>query len=495
SYDLFLHNCNNFSNDFAMFLVGKGIPDYITSLPQTVLSTPFGQMLKPQLDSAMRGITQAPAAPAGILQTRPNGSVRPLMNRQSPNSSNGINGAQITTGIVHYATTLKKLDALLQSAKSSCAVIFFTSATCPPCKLVYPAYDELAAEAAGMAYLIKVDLSEAYEVGVRYQVRATPMFMSFLRGQKENEWVGANESQLRGNVRMLVQMAHPPHPHTQMMLRTLQRHHQAVTYAKTPPLEKLIAKLGLRGNDSAVTALKDFVATREASGALEAPLPNLPSISNYIRDCLENRPVDVLFPVIDLLRCALVDSRISGYFAGEPFNETITTILQKIDSLAESCPYNLRIVTLHMACNLFTSPPLATQLLQRNHLLSPLIQLVAFSLLDTSHPPIRVAATTLAFNVAAVNHVRRLDGKEDILPESAQVELAASLLEAVSREEENKDGLKGLLTAIGLLVYAAPREGELAEVCSALGAKSIVKEKRAGGDDLENLAAEIEKVL
>lgn len=60
SYDLFVHNCNNFSNDFAEFLVGKGIPEHITSLPQTVLNTPFGQMLRPQLDSAMRSITQAP---------------------------------------------------------------------------------------------------------------------------------------------------------------------------------------------------------------------------------------------------------------------------------------------------------------------------------------------------------------------------------------------------------------------------------------------------
>ncbi|KAI4158753.1 MAG: hypothetical protein LQ342_007148 [Letrouitia transgressa] len=478
-----------------MFLVGKGIPDHITSLPQTVLSTPFGQMLKPQLDSAMRGITQAPAAPAGISRTRPNNSARPLMNGQSSNSSNSINGAQFSAGTVHYATTLKKLDALLQSAKSSCAVIFFTSATCPPCKLVYPAYDELAAEAAGKAYLIKVDLSEAHEVGARYQVRATPTFVTFLRGQKESEWVGANEGQLRGNVRMLVQMAHPPHPHTQMILRTLQRHHRAITYAKTPPLEKLIAKLGSRGNDPAAIALKDFVATRGALGALEAPLPNLPNITSYIRDCLENRPVDVLFPVIDLLRCALVDSRVSGYFAGEPSNQTIAMTLRKIDSLAESCPYNLRIVTLHMACNLFTSPLLAKQLLQRNHLSSPLIQLVAFSLLDSSHPPIRVAAATLAFNIAAVNHVQRLDGKEDILSESAQVELAASLLEAVSREEESKDGLKGLLTAIGLLVYTAPREGELVEVCGALGAKTTVKGKKADGDDLENLVAEIEKVL
>ena len=46
-----------------MFLIGDGIPDRITSLPQTVLNTPFGQMLKPQLDKAIRGITQAPVPP------------------------------------------------------------------------------------------------------------------------------------------------------------------------------------------------------------------------------------------------------------------------------------------------------------------------------------------------------------------------------------------------------------------------------------------------
>ena len=33
SYDLFLHNCNNFSQDLSMFLVGKDIPERIRSLP------------------------------------------------------------------------------------------------------------------------------------------------------------------------------------------------------------------------------------------------------------------------------------------------------------------------------------------------------------------------------------------------------------------------------------------------------------------------------
>ncbi|KAL8636165.1 MAG: hypothetical protein Q9228_006408, partial [Teloschistes exilis] len=444
SYDLFTHNCNNFTNDFAMFMLGKGIPDRITSLPQTVLNTPFGQLLKPQLDNAMRGITQAPVAPAAI----------PPQQRQS-NASNGVsssypppketnasqrNGVSATsgfpTGQVHYATTLKKLDMLLDSARSSCAVIFFTSATCPPCKLVYPAYDELAAEAGAKAVLIKVDLSEAYEISSKYQVRATPTFMSFLKGKKENEWVGASEGQLRGNVRMLIQMAHPPHPHTNLRLRTFQRHHKAYLYTKIPPLEKLIAKIGPGGSDPAVTAVKDFICTRQVSGASDAPLPDLPAVMTFVLNSAEYMPPDSLFPVIDLLRCALVDQRVSGYLAAEKSHHTIRKLLSKPTSLDPDCPYSLRIVTLQLACNLFSSPLLAHQLLENADLSTPLLQLVTSSLLDTTHAPVRVAAASLAFNMAATNHKRRLDGEEELLTEAVQVELMAGLLEALEREEE-----------------------------------------------------------
>jgi hypothetical protein len=50
-YDLLEHNCNNFSNEAAQFLTGKEIPPYIIDLPKEVLSTPFGQQLKPFLQS------------------------------------------------------------------------------------------------------------------------------------------------------------------------------------------------------------------------------------------------------------------------------------------------------------------------------------------------------------------------------------------------------------------------------------------------------------
>ncbi|CAJ1080651.1 desumoylating isopeptidase 1-like [Xyrichtys novacula] len=50
-YNLFEHNCNTFSSEVALFLTGKKIPSYITDLPAEVLSTPFGEALRPLLDS------------------------------------------------------------------------------------------------------------------------------------------------------------------------------------------------------------------------------------------------------------------------------------------------------------------------------------------------------------------------------------------------------------------------------------------------------------
>ena len=456
-------------------------------------------MLKPQLDQAMRGITQAPVAPAAI----------PPLTAQTGRSANGAsnpsgpmtNGTRVaasgdSVGRVHNITQLRELEALLELAKNSCAVMFFTSATCPPCKIVYPAYDELAAEAGKKAVLIKVDISQAYEIGSKYQVRVTPTFMSFLRGEKENQWEGANESQLRGNVRLLIQMAHPPHPHTKLKLPTLQKQHRRpVTYTKVPPLEKLIVKLGPSATDQAVVSLKDFIAARQASGAAEAPLPPFPSISSYVVNAVKTLPPASLFPLVDLLRLALVDPRVSGYFAEESSYSTISAILSTVISSAGECPYTLRIVTVQLACNLFTSPLFSSQLLTDATLSNALTQLVTSSLLDTAHSPIRVAAASLAFNIAAHNHLQRLEEKDDLLPESTQVELMASLLEALAIEEESKEGLKGLLLAIGLLAYAAPQGGELVDLCQALGAKETVGGKKGLDKELMGLAKEVGLVV
>ena len=453
-------------------------------------------MLKPQLDNAMRGITQAPVPPNNVpqaaaqLQQSTNGSSsRPQTSLEIPQKKEDI------PGVVYKPTRLKQLDELLASAKDSCAVIFFTSATCPPCKLVYPAYDELAAEAGSKAVLVKVDLTDAYEIGAKYQVRATPTFMTFLKGEKESEWSGANEAQLRGNVRLLIQMAHPPHPHTLLRLPTLQRPHKnPVTYTKMPPIEKLIAKMGTAGSDPAVGDLNDFVVTRKQSGAAEASLPNLPAVTAFISKSCQILPPESLFPVVDLFRLALVDPRVSGYFV-EDASGSAFKILNTVNRLDTSCPYQLRIVTLHMACNLFTSHLFPIKLSSEPSYSTPLLQLVTSSLLDNEHPPVRVAASSLAFNMAAANHQRRLQGNADFLSEGSQVELVASLLEAMGRERESKEGMRGLLLAVGLLKYTAAIGGELDDLCEAVAAKDVITEAKKVFPDLKELAKEVEQVM
>ena len=65
TYNLLRHNCNNFSDEVAQFLVGEGIPRHIVDLPNEVMNTPFGQQLMPMLsmmDAQMRTASEAGAS-------------------------------------------------------------------------------------------------------------------------------------------------------------------------------------------------------------------------------------------------------------------------------------------------------------------------------------------------------------------------------------------------------------------------------------------------
>lgn len=482
----------NSSNDFCMFLVGRGIPDHIRSLPKTVLNTPFGQMLRPQIDRAMRQITQAPV---------PGENVPPPQKTQAASArlANGTtpptNGAVKPTGTaekpedrVRNVHTRAQLDELLDAASDSCAVMFFTSASCAPCKMLYPTYRELAAEAGDKATLIKIDINrvQAQPLASEYNIRATPTFVTFLKGKKEDEWSGADERKLRSTVRALIQQAHPPHPHRNLdvpvLLRTSLR---PVAFSKVPPLDKLLEKMGPAGNDESVQAVRSFVAARTADQPREAALPDLTAFSAFMRRSTAQLPPDVLFAAYDLLRLALVDARVSGFFAEGKHADTIRHLLHHATAL-EECPYKLRIVTLHLACNLFSSPLGRGRALADARAGRELVRLVTAALLDEAHANVRVAAGLLAFNVAAANHRARVDEGREALAEAEQVELAAGLLEALRREEESREAVKGLALALGLLAYCAPREGELVDLCRAVDAKATLraKEELSGGDPL-----------
>lgn len=454
SYDLFMHNCNNFSQDLCMFLVGKGIPEHIRSLPRRVLDTPFGQMLRPQLDQALRGITQAPQPPP------PPGAAKP----------------KPAHGAVRNVSNLRELEEQLAQAMDSCAVVFFTSSTCAPCKIMYPTYDELAEEAGDKAVLIKVDVNLAFDVATKYQVRVTPTFMTFLKGKKEDEWSGANPAQLKGNVRLVIQSAHPPHPHAKLRLPSLQRRvTDYVKYTKVPSIEKVLQKIGPAAQDPTIQALVEFVQKPNAKVPADTAVPDLSSMAAFLQSTFPELPQESLFAVVDLVRVAFLDPRVSAFFAEEPDHKTLLTLWSHVSDLA-SCPYNLRIVMLQLACNLFTTPLYPNQIVAHEKLRETCMRLLTGCLLD-SHANLRVVAAALAFNLAAFNHNERFEKRPDKLSQDVQVELVASLVEAISTEEESVEALHGCLLALGLLVYEAPLDGDVVDLCRAMGVTDTVNAK------------------
>ncbi|KAE8708116.1 chitinase family protein [Hibiscus syriacus] len=75
TYSLLTHNCNNFSNEVAQFIVGSTIPDYILQLPNEVMSSPMGALLMPMIQN-LETTLRAGAVPQ-VPQFRPSVSAQP----------------------------------------------------------------------------------------------------------------------------------------------------------------------------------------------------------------------------------------------------------------------------------------------------------------------------------------------------------------------------------------------------------------------------------
>ncbi|KAJ2994123.1 hypothetical protein NUW58_g1640 [Xylaria curta] len=462
AYDLFRHNCNNFSNDFSTFMLGKGIPEHIANMPQAVLDSPFGRMLQPHLAQM---VEQRKAQHGGLLG---------IQNGQQ--QANGA-GLSSSTAVVE-ASNLQALNVALEGATSKSAVVFFTSATCPPCKALCPLYDELASEYGNRVAFIKVDTSRAYDVARQYTISATPTFLTFVHGKKQETWAGADAARLRGTVKLLAEMAAgPPHPHRLLHLPHLSNpDSKAVLFPKVPPLPKLLSKLGPTADNAAIQSMKHFIETRSTEGPAMATLPDLSRFSKFLTTASTDLPRELLFTVIDLFRCGLVDPRLSGYYAEEHGHKTIVTVLEAVNNDPNS-PYALRLVTLQMACNLFSSPLFPDQILGQAPLRTAVTQLISSSFLDDSHDNIRVSAASLLYNVARENSRRRRQSKE-ALPEEDQVELAASVLEAITQEESSTEALHGMVLALGLLAYCMPIDGELIDLLRTMDAQGTILAKK-----------------
>ncbi|XVF32217.1 hypothetical protein REPUB_Repub17cG0062400 [Reevesia pubescens] len=123
TYSLLTHNCNNFSNEVAQFLVGSNIPDYILQLPNEVMSSPMGALLMPMIQN-LETTLKAGAVPQ-VPQFRPTASAQASqpptvdVNRFSDSAQEKEVANKVRAGEQPNSAEVKTSEKTMSPAKST----------------------------------------------------------------------------------------------------------------------------------------------------------------------------------------------------------------------------------------------------------------------------------------------------------------------------------------------------------------------------------------
>ncbi|WP_374249683.1 thioredoxin [Thermomonas sp.] len=90
--------------------------------------------------------------------------------------------------VLHATDT--DFDSLVLASDQPVLVDFWAP-WCGPCKMIAPALDQLAADYAGKAKVVKVDVDQNQQTAMKYHVRSIPMLLVFKGGQIHSQQIGA----------------------------------------------------------------------------------------------------------------------------------------------------------------------------------------------------------------------------------------------------------------------------------------------------------------
>ena len=103
---------------------------------------------------------------------------------------------------------LKLTDANFQSEVIDSdlpVLVDFWAEWCGPCKMIGPVIDQVATDLEGQAKVGKVNVDDARELAVKYNVRSIPLLLFFKNGEVKDQIVGASvtKDQLKAKLQAL----------------------------------------------------------------------------------------------------------------------------------------------------------------------------------------------------------------------------------------------------------------------------------------------------
>lgn len=539
-YHLLDFNCNSFTNDCIGFLTGGSIPDFIKDLPADFLSTPFGAALRPTIDAMFRRPTSneaTPSIPSPAPVPSPTSDSQlaaSILQAVAAQAQSSTPLATATVGTpLHAVTNPSSFHSFLRTHRA--AVAFFTSATCPPCKMIEPVFEKLAKEkgvkfdGSGVGFA-KIDIGAGLgsNVASEWSVRATPTFIFFLEGQKVDELKGADANELQTQIDFLAFRAYPPHPHSSISVPAVEALSLSpILFMQVPSFETVLSKLSSfiraaedwpkenNSKDQVERILSEIVgpylktrfSTPPPSKPIAASQSMLVSWSQATLMLSRGLPMPSLFPLIDLWRLAVLDSSIAGWLFTVSSSDPLSVMLAKATEAlrsSESTPglRNLILITLRLFSNAFATPTLLKKLFFPE-MKSAITAMLINSLLHTD-TAVRTAASSLAFNFSVtlqkgrIEKIRGNNYAEAVAEdEDWEVEVVSAVVEALDRETSSEEVVHRLTASLAFLIRLSPfYEAQICPLLESLQARSILQSKLGkGGKDGGTTKKEVKRLV
>lgn len=256
----------------------------------------------------------------------------------------------------------EEIDQALKQQRA--AVLYFTQESCGPCRFIKPKYEDYiqhcCAQGRGI-YGAIVDIAnpQLYPYFKRYGLRGTPSFLYFLNGDLVHQVVGANYQEMCAGIDSLIEMSSSSSSSSSQVSSNNEK------LPLEPILFPFIAGKGLFAQ--IIKKQQSLTTLSEAESALLVKIAevleqwavttlDLPKewveIANGL---IVSRPVselDQLYPLVDLLRLALLHPALRADLLHSPTGENmLMNLIQSADR--DNCPKPFMLMVLRLTCNLF----------------------------------------------------------------------------------------------------------------------------------------------